>query len=76
MQPYKNLGGNSNVEAYKISYDSITVKFKSGKCQYYLYTYDSCGEEAVELMKQLAIAGQGLGSMLATKPYHKDATRW
>lgn len=76
MQPYKNLGGDSNVESYKIGNDSILVKFKSGKCQHYLYTYDSCGKEEVEKMKALAKNGEGLGSLLATKPYHKDAERW
>lgn len=74
MQKYKNLGGNSNVESYEIGDDYITVKFGSGS--HYMYTYDVTGVSAVEQMKILAKAGQGLGGMLATKPYHKHAKKW
>lgn len=76
MIPYKNLGGDSNVEAYEIGENSVSIKFRGGKCQHYLYTYESCGENEVEKMKELAAAGQGLGAMLATKPYHKEAKKW
>lgn len=76
MRPYKNLGGNSNVEAYEIGDDSILVKFGGDTCRHYLYTYESCGEAEVKKMKTLAEAGQGLGGFLATKPYHKEAKKW
>jgi len=76
MHPYKNLGGNSNVEAYEIGDDSILVKFRRGAYCHYLYTYESCGKDEVEKMKTLAEEGQGLGGFLATNPYHKEAKKW
>lgn len=74
MHPYKNLGGNSNVQAYEIGPDYIAVQFGGGRC--YMYNYEVTGKAAVEEMKTLALAGQGLGAMLATKPYHKEAKKW
>lgn len=74
MQPYKNLGGNSNVESYRIGDDFIIVKFSNGI--HYAYTYAVSGRESVEQMKRLAISGEGLGSLLASKPYHKHARKW
>lgn len=41
MKPYKNINGNSNVVAYSIEEESITVQFKSGKYTVYTYTYES-----------------------------------
>ncbi len=74
MSPYENLGENSNVRAYEIGPDYITVQFSGGRC--YTYNYEVTGKAAVEKMKALALAGQGLGAMLATKPYHKEAKKW
>ncbi len=74
MRSYKNLGGNSNVKAYEIGPDYIIVQFGGGRC--YMYNYEVTGMAAVEKMKALALAGQGLGAMLATKPYHKEAKKW
>lgn len=62
MDTYKNLGGNSNVIAYEISSDSITVQFGDGSI--YLYTYQSAGRENIEQMKVLAIEGRGLNSFI------------
>src|SRR5687767_12090776 len=39
METYKNLGGDSNINAYDIGDDSITVRFNDGGT--YLYNYDS-----------------------------------
>lgn len=74
MQAYKNLGGNSNVKAFESGDDYIIVEFSSG--MRYMYNYAKTGEEQVEIMKRLATTGQGLGAMLATKPYHKHAKKW
>jgi hypothetical protein len=65
MQAYKNLGGDSNVEAYKCQSDSITIKFMSGKDQFYLYNHIRPGAVHVEQMKALAAAGQGLNSYVS-----------
>lgn len=63
MQKYKNLGGNSGVEAFEISTDSITVRFyKSSKL--YTYSYQSAGVEKVEQMKKLALSGHGLNEFI------------
>jgi len=62
MEIYKNLGGNSNVRAYEIGSDSITVQFGDGST--YVYTYRSAGQGNVEQMKTLAVAGSGLNSFI------------
>ena len=64
MEIYKNLGGDSNVQAYEFGPDSITVKFKSGINQFYLYDNNRPGAYHIEQMKSLAIAGQGLNSYI------------
>ncbi len=62
MEAYKNLSGNSDVLAYEIGMDSITVQFRDDSI--YLYTYRSAGEAKIEKMKQLAHAGQGLNTFI------------
>jgi len=59
---YENISGESNVSGYNIGTDFIQVMFSSGSV--YTYSYDSAGQENVEEMKRLAIAGQGLGSFI------------
>jgi len=59
---YENISGESNVSGYNIGPDFIQVMFSSGSV--YTYSYDSAGQENVEEMKRLAIAGQGLGSFI------------
>ena len=58
MKPYGNLHGNSGVAAYEEGPDFIRVQFTSGSI--YLYTYESNGPEAVEIMKKLAREGRSL----------------
>lgn len=65
MQKYKNLNGNSNVEAYEIGPNLIVVKFK-GTAKLYRYTYASAGHANVEHAKQLAQKGSGLNSLIMT----------
>ena len=63
MQPYRNVNGNSNVEAYKIGDNYIEVKFR-GTAKIYCYSYNSAGMVHVEKMKELAEQGHGLNSYI------------
>lgn len=63
MQTYANLGGDSGVRGFDISADSIIVEFKDSSL--YLYTHATPGQLAVEEMKRLAVAGQGLNSYIS-----------
>jgi aminopeptidase-like protein len=63
MQPYRNLAGNSGVEAFDILRDGIMVRFVSGGT--YLYDYRVPGRKHVEEMKRLARAGRGLSTYIS-----------
>jgi hypothetical protein len=65
MERYKNLGGDSGVVAYEIGPGSIKVEFGDGGL--YLYNNQSAGTESIEVMKKLAIAGEGLNSFINRK---------
>ena len=65
MERYKNLGGNSGVEAFKVEDQSIAVKFFTGGS--YLYDADSPGLVHIEKMKQLAEDGEGLNGYINKK---------
>lgn len=67
MRPYINRSGKSGVLAFEIGADYILVEFKSGKERYYRYTYASAGKNAIETMKELALAGEGLNSFISSK---------
>lgn len=62
MEPYRNVEGNSDVTAYQVGPDYITLQFSDGST--YRYTYISAGQENVERMKSLAQAGQGLDTFI------------
>ncbi len=62
MVRYKNLGGNSNVHFYEIGSDYVMVQFSTGRP--YKYSYRSAGRDKVEIMKKLAVQGQGLNSYI------------
>ena len=64
MEPYRNVAGNSGVDAYEIGADYITIRFSDGAI--YRYTYTSAGQENVERMKGLAQAGLGLNTFIST----------
>lgn len=71
MEPYKNLSGQSNVANYQIGGDQIIVGFAASKYSgpmYYKYTYAASGQNAIDRMKQLALAGSGLNSYINTSP--------
>ena len=65
MKVYRDLNNDSGINAYEISDDSITVRFKTGAL--YLYNYLSTGVIHVEEMKRLAEAGDGLNSYIGRK---------
>ncbi len=76
MTPYMNLNGNSNVEAYEITGDSITVKFMSGRWQYYLYSSQRPGSAVVDQMKNLAQQGRGLNSYISRVVRTNFESKW
>jgi hypothetical protein len=53
MPRYRNLSGDSGVEAYAIESQAITIRFRGGAI--YRYTHPVTGREAVETMKDLAL---------------------
>lgn len=59
MTPYENRSGGSGVVSYRLGDDSISIQFL-GSDRVYAYTHDSAGEQHVERMKDLAVAGEGL----------------
>jgi hypothetical protein len=65
MTNYRNLGGNSGVAAYESAEDSITVQFNDGAL--YLYNNAKPGRAYVDKMKQLALNGSGLNSLISVK---------
>lgn len=76
MEPYANLGGDSNVVAFEIGPDRITVQFASGRQRFYTYTYASAGRDHVEHMKELARRGQGLNSYIGTSVRNLYESKW
>ena len=61
IQGYANRGV-SNVVAYDVGDDSITVQFDDRSR--YLYTYESAGAANIEEMKNLARRGEGLNEFI------------
>ncbi len=62
MQLYKNLSGGSNVSSYMMGDNYIEVRFRDGSA--YLYNDSVTGHDNVEIMKDLAIKGEGLNSFI------------
>ena len=58
MTPYKNQRGNSGVIAYDSGPDYIDVQFRDGAV--YRYSDQVPGQRHVEMMRLLALKGQGL----------------
>jgi hypothetical protein len=63
MPRYRNLTGRSGVRAYETAPDAITLTFADGTR--YVYTHARPGRAAVEHMKALAQAGEGLSTFVA-----------
>ena len=76
MIRYKNTNGNSNVDAYELDGDSITVRFMSGSHRHYLYTSRKPGAYVVEKMKALALQGHGLNSYISTTVRSNFERKW
>lgn len=62
MLPYKNLGGKSKVARYHMAKDAMTIRFVDHS--EYIYTNQSAGPETIKKMKELALAGKGLGTFI------------
>jgi len=76
MTPYKNLDGDSGIESYKISDDSVIVRFRSGKDRNYLFTNQTPGAVMVEKIKVLAAQGRGLNSYIKTIVKNQYERKW
>ncbi|MEZ0601792.1 hypothetical protein ACAX43_06505 [Paraburkholderia sp. IW21] len=63
MERYRNLSGDSGVEAYEIGDDFVAVRFKPGVV--YWYTEASVGVKHVATLKRLAQRGQGLSTYIS-----------
>lgn len=63
MEPYRNLSGDSGVEAFEIGDDFVAVRFKSGTV--YWYTAASVGARHLAALKRLAERGQGLSTYIS-----------
>ena len=63
MQRYRDIDHDSGVHGFEINDSSITVKF-SGTPRKYTYSYASAGQNHVENMKRLALAGEGLNAYI------------
>ena len=64
MQIYKNLSGESGVEAYEIGMDFLIVRFRKGEPSCYKYTNERTGTLHVEIMKSFAERGSGLNEYI------------
>ena len=62
MEEYRNLNGNSGVDAYEIGNSFIRVRFNSGYV--YLYTIISAGADNIQNMISLAEIGKGLNAYI------------
>lgn len=76
MTPYRNLNGNSSIDSYQISEDSIHVVFKSGRQRNYVYNHLTPGKMLVDQMKALAISGRGLNAFISTVVKTRYAEKW
>jgi hypothetical protein len=63
MQRYRNLSGDSGVDAYEIGDDFVKVRFKPGVV--YWYTEEGIGPRHVAMLKRLALRGRGLGTYIS-----------
>jgi len=62
LTQYKNLGGKSTVARYEILKDSMTIRFTDHTV--YIYTNQTADPVNIAKMKELAIAGKGLGTFI------------
>ena len=76
MELYANKSGESNVKKYELKPDGIIVRFINNEV--YEYNYQRTGKKHVENMKQMAQAGEGLGTYISvvTKYGYNRQLRW
>ncbi len=59
---YKNLGGKSTVARYQLEKDYVVIHFTDSST--YRYTVQTADPANIKKMKELAIAGKGLGTFI------------
>jgi hypothetical protein len=74
VQQYKNVHGDSGVVAFELRPRSVIVKFQDG--WKYEYTDESSGAKAVRVMKELALAGEGLSTFISQRVRDKYARKF
>ncbi len=62
MQRYRSFKRDTGVRAFAIHNTSIDIEFRDGRR--YRYDYTRPGAEKVEMMKRLALAGDGLTTFI------------
>ncbi|MFL9961501.1 hypothetical protein PQR02_10400 [Paraburkholderia sediminicola] len=70
MERYRNLSGDSGVDAYELGEDFVKVRFRPGVV--YWYTEASVGARHLAVLKRLARRGQGLGTYISQHPEVKN----
>jgi hypothetical protein len=63
MERYRNLSGDSGVDAYEVGDDFVKVRFRTGGV--YWYTNKSVGVKHVAALKRLALRGRGLSTYIS-----------
>lgn len=63
MQRYADIDRDSGVMGFEISNTSIKLYFKNTS-RPYIYSYRKAGQHHVEIMKRLALAGDGLNEYI------------
>lgn len=66
MVPYSNLSRDSRIAEYERGVDYIKVRYHDSDV-IYVFDYAKPGVKHVEMMKRLAIYGQGLGTYIDEK---------
>lgn len=73
MEQYKNLRGDSPIQAFEIEPTFIDVQF--GNSAVYRYSHVTPGRDHVERMKSLARKGSGLAAYISTHIYGYEVKR-
>jgi len=74
VKQYKNLNGDSLVDAYDIDVDYVLIKFKDNTR--YLYNVHHTGENNIEILKSLAKEGKGLYHFILENLKKKHAKKF
>lgn len=64
MEKYNNLGGNSPITHFQIEDDRISVWFKGGKKNPYIYPVYKIGNYHFQQLIQRATSGKGLSTYI------------